>query len=82
MKIYNGKQTRHTNRCGMDAQKKVASFIYWVLELKQSQKTIVYTFLTQSQLVLSLRDLEVEVSCVKSEPVEIGRKDLFWMGMR
>ena len=71
MKIYNGQQTRHTNKFVMTVQKKVAAFVYWVRDLQRRQEPIIYTFWTHSQLVLSIQELEVEVSCAKSDPVEI-----------
>ena len=71
MKIYNGKETRQTNKFGINVQKKVAAFIYWVHVLQRIQEPIIYTFWKQPQLVLSVRELEVEVSCAKSDPVDI-----------
>ena len=71
MQIYNGQQTRHTNKLGMAVQKIVSAFIYWVRKLQRRQETIIYTFWTQSQLVLSVQELGVEVSCAKANPFEI-----------
>ena len=71
MKIYNGQQTRHTNKFVMAVQKKVAAFVYWVCDLQRRQEPIIYTLWTHSQLVLSIQELEVEVSCAKYDPVEI-----------
>ena len=71
IKIYNGQQTCQTNKFGMDVQKKVSAFIYWVRDLQQSQEPIIYTFWTHLKLVLGVRDLEFEISCAKSNPVEI-----------
>ena len=71
MNINNGQQTRHTNKFGMDLQKKVVAFIYWVSEFEQRQEPIIYTFWTQSQLVLSVREIDVELSCAKTDPVDI-----------
>ena len=55
----------------MAFQKKVPDFIYWVRGLQRRQEPIIYTFWTQSQLVLSVLELDVEVICAKTEPVEI-----------
>ena len=55
----------------MAVQKKVAAFIYWLRDLQQRQEPIVYTFWTQSQHMLIVRELEVGVSCAKSDPVKI-----------
>ena len=64
----------------MVLQKKVADFIYWVHDLQRRHESIIYTFWTQPQLVLIVRELEVEISCAKSEPVEIkvGNIDAGW----
>ena len=80
MKIYNRQQTRHTNKFGMDVQKKVLAFIYWLRELQRSQEPIIYTLWTQSQLVLSVQELEVEVSFAKAYRVKIkvGKIDVGW----
>ena len=71
MNINNGQQTRQTNKFGMDLQKKVAAFIYWVSDLEQRQEPIIYTFWTHSQLVLSVQEIDVELSCAKTDPVDI-----------
>ena len=71
MKIYKWQQKRQTNKFGMDAQKKVADFIYWVCDLQRRQETIVYNFCTHSQLLLSVQELEVEVICTKANPFAI-----------
>ena len=51
-KICNGQKTHQTNKFGMDVQKKLSVFIYWMYDLQQSQEPIIYTFWTQPQLVL------------------------------
>ena len=71
MKIYNGQQTLKTNKFSTDFHKKVVDFIYWVHDLKQRRDTIIYTFCKQSQLVLIVRELKVELSCAKYDTVEI-----------
>ena len=40
-------------------------------DLQQRQELIIHTFWTQLQVVLSVKELEVEVSCAKANPVEI-----------
>ena len=55
----------------MYVQKKLATFIYWVRDLQKIQEMIIYTLWTQSQLVLSMQELEVEASCAKADPVDI-----------
>ena len=64
----------------MYVQKKLATFIYWVRDLQKIQEMIIYTLWTQSQLVLSMQELEVEVSCAKADPVDIkvGNINVRW----
>ena len=81
MKIYIRQKTRQANKFGMTAQKKVAAFIYWVSDLQRRQEPIIYIFWTQSQLVLRVQELEMEVSCAKDDPVEtkVGKIDVGWV---
>ena len=81
MKIYNRQKTHHTNKFGMAVQKKVAAFLYWIRDLQQKQDPIIYTFWTQSLIVLSVLELKVEVSCAKSDTVDIKvvKIDVGWV---
>ena len=54
IKIYNWQKTRQTNKFGIAVQKKIADFIYWVRDIQRRQETIIYTFWTQPQVVLSM----------------------------
>ena len=47
MKIYNGQQTCQTNKLGMDVQKKLSAFMYWVRDIQRRQEPIIQTFWTQ-----------------------------------
>ena len=65
----------------MAVQKKVAAFLYWICDLQQKQDPIIYTFWTQSLIVLSVLELKVEVSCAKSDTVDIKvvKIDVGWV---
>ena len=64
----------------MAVQKKMTAFIYLVCNLQWRQDPITYTNWTQKQLVMSVREMEVDISCTKVNPVEIkvGKVNVGW----
>ena len=69
MKINNGQKTPHINKLEKAVHKKVAALIYWVRDLQQRQGPITYTIWTQKQLLLRVKEPEVEISCAKADLV-------------